>query len=82
MGFGRSFVRALLTIAVYFLGVVVMVFLFWTFAAGQRSPAPVDIVLALLCGFVIWNGPYLMLFFNEDRKTLYDRICRTRVVKR
>lgn len=82
VGFARAFGRALLTLAVYFLGAVVMALLFWVFTSDQRSPAPFHFALAVLCGFVIWNAPYLMLFFNKDRQTLFDRVCRTRVIKR
>lgn len=82
VSFARTVGRAVLTIGVYLLGLIAMVFLVWVFASGKRTPAPVDWTLAFLCGFVIWNAPYLMLFFNPERQTLFDRICRTRVVKR
>jgi len=82
VSFGRAVGRACLTIGVYLLGLIAMVFLVWVFASGKQTLAPVDWTLAFLCGFVIWNTPYLMLFFNRERQTLFDRICRTRVVKR
>ena len=82
VSFARAFARSLLTIGVSFLGVVVMALLLWVFSYGQRSPAPFNITLAVLCGFVTWYAPYLMLFFNKDRQTLFDRVCRTRVIKR
>lgn len=82
LGFGKAAGRALLSVGVFLLGVIALFVLSWVLTSGKSAPAPADWTLAFISAAVIWNAPYLMLFFNEERQTLFDRICGTRVVKR
>ena len=82
LGFGKAAGRALLSVGVFLLGFIALAVMAWALTSGKSAPAPADWAMAFLSAVVIWNTPYLMLFFNEKRQTLFDRICGTRVVKR
>lgn len=79
---GKAFARSLLSIGIMFLAIVVFSFLFWIFLSSKKNLTPFDWTITTGAMIVIWTAPYLMIFFDGKRRSLFDRICGTCVVKK
>jgi uncharacterized RDD family membrane protein YckC/ribosomal protein S27AE len=79
---GKALVRSLLSVGIMLLGIIVIVLISLVFSVEKNNHSYFYPLLAIFCGYMVWNAPYLMLFFNDERQTLFDSICKTRVVKR
>jgi uncharacterized RDD family membrane protein YckC len=78
-----AFVRCLLTLVVPFVGyALVGLSTVSAIASGNEGMIGISAVAIVLGFFIAAFGPYLMIFFNNERQSLFDIMCRTRVVER
>lgn len=78
-----AFVRCLLTLVVPFVGYALIgLSTVSAIASGNEGMIGISAVAIVIGIFVAAFGPYLMIFFNSERQSLFDIICRTRVVER
>jgi len=63
-------------------GYVVLALSLVPMAANQNDAMNGAIAVAVVCGVVaILFGPFIMVYFNPQRQSLFDQICKTRVIK-
>jgi uncharacterized RDD family membrane protein YckC len=84
LSFSRSFGRALTPLLLSIVGYVLL----FVGAGGTRlifkgEYGPALITAFILLGLsVVWMGPFITVFFTEKRQTVFDMICKTRVVNK
>ena len=84
LSFSRSFGRALTPLLLSIVGYVLL----FVGAGGTRLIFKGEYGSALITSFIlvglsaIWMGPFITVFFSEKRQTLFDMICKTRVVNK
>lgn len=78
----QAFVRVLLTMVIPIAGLVAISISFGGMALGYKEEMAASIGVAWLLAlpFILF-GPYLTVFFNPLKQTLYDMIVKTIVVK-
>lgn len=78
----QAFIRVLLTMVIPVSGLIAVSLSFGGMAANfkEELAASAGIALVLAIPLIIW-GPYLTVFFNPLKQTLFDMIVKTIVVK-
>jgi uncharacterized RDD family membrane protein YckC len=78
----QAFIRILLVALVPLIGILLFTLSITGIATQAKTGLGDSIAIALILGFlVVYLGPFLMVFFNPNRQTLFDVICKTCVVK-
>jgi len=79
----QSFIRILLQSLLPIAGYVVLAISLVPMAANESTEMNAALAVAALCGMVaIFIGPFIMVYFNPQRQTLFDQICKTQVIKK
>lgn len=79
----QAFTRILLQSVIPVTGLVVLAMSVGGFAgSGNKGMESAALGAGAIGILVILIGPYLMVFFNPQHQSLYDRLCKTCVVRR
>jgi len=77
----QAFVRALLTLIIPMAGYAALGISMLGFISSQNEEIKESAMIAVGIGVImIGYGPYLTVFFNKQRQTLFDIMCKTCVV--
>ncbi len=78
----QAFIRVLLTMIIPIAGIIAVSLSFGGMAINYKEEFAASVGLALLIAIpAILIGPYLTVFFNPLKQTLFDLIVKTVVVK-
>jgi uncharacterized RDD family membrane protein YckC len=79
----QAFSRVMLTALVPVLGLIILVFTTAGIAGQYKDEIHASLYITLGLGIlIVYLGPFMMVFFNQSRQTLFDLICKTIVVKK
>lgn len=78
----QAFVRVVLTALIPVIGLVLLGSSALGIAVQYKDDIQPSLIVAFIIGiFASCLGPYLTVFFNTKRQTLFDLICKTCVIK-